>query len=38
LAAGVVATPKPKSHLNTELLRLYWQIGQDILDRQARQG
>jgi len=24
--------------VNTELLRLYWQIGRDILDRQARQG
>jgi len=24
--------------VNTELLRLYWQIGRDILDRQAEQG
>ena len=24
--------------VNTELLRLYWQIGREILDRQARQG
>lgn len=24
--------------VNTEMLRLYWQIGRDILDRQAEQG
>jgi hypothetical protein len=24
--------------VNTGLLRLYWQIGRDILDRQAEQG
>lgn len=24
--------------VNTELLRLYWQIGREILDRQAEQG
>ena len=33
-----LAQPRAALAVNTELLRLYWRIGRDILDRQAERG